>query len=47
MVPISYKHITSRPGVSNLHGSEGQIKVYKVTRGPHYDADATHIAEPY
>jgi len=28
-------------GVSNSNCSEGQMKTYKVTRGPHYDADAT------
>jgi len=27
-------------GISNSNGSEAQIRTYKVTRGPSYDADA-------
>ena len=33
--------IPSSPGVSNSNCSVGHIRTYKVTRGPHYDADAT------
>jgi len=31
----------SRAGVSNSNFSGGQTRTYKVTRGPHYEADAT------
>jgi len=31
----------STAGVSNSNCAEGQMKTYKVTRGPHYDADST------
>ena len=30
-------------GVSNSNCSESQIRTYKVTRGPHYDDDATMV----
>jgi len=33
------------PGVSNSNCSVGHMRTYKVTCGPHYDADAT-IAVP-
>ena len=34
--------------VSNTNCSEGQIRTYKATGGPHYDADATMaVPEPY
>jgi len=33
-----------KSGVSNSNFSEGQMRSYKVTRGPHYDADATVVA---
>jgi len=37
-----------KAGVSNSSCSEGQIRSYKVTRGPHYDADATMaVPQPY
>jgi len=37
-----------RSGVSNSNCSVGQIRTYKVTRGPHYDADATMaVPQPY
>jgi len=37
-----------RPEVSNSNCSEGQIRAYKVTRGPHYVADATMAErDPY
>jgi len=28
---------SSRAGVSNSNCSEGQIRIYEATRGPHYD----------
>jgi len=28
-------------GISNSNCSEGQMRAYKITRWPHYDADAT------
>jgi len=35
-------------GVSNSNFSVGQKRTYKVTRGPHYDADETMaLPEPY
>jgi len=35
-------------GISNLNCYEGQMRTYKVTCGPHYDADATMaVPEPY
>jgi len=30
-----------KAGVSNSNWSVGHMRVYEVTRGPHYDADAT------
>jgi len=37
-----------KSGVSNSNCSESQMRTYKVTRGPHYDADAiTAVPEPY
>jgi len=36
---------SSKTGVSNSNCSVGHMRTYKVTRGPHYDADAT-IAVP-
>jgi len=30
-----------KPGISNWNCSVGHIKTFKVTRGPHFDADAT------
>jgi len=39
---------TSRARVSNSNCSEVQMRTYKVSRGPYYDADATMaIPEPY
>jgi len=38
----------STSGVSNTNCSEGLIRTYKATEGPHYDADATMaVLEPY
>jgi len=37
-----------KPGVSNSNCFEGQMRANKVTRGPHYDANATMmVPEPY
>ena len=36
---------TPKPGVSNSNCSVCHMRTYKVTRGPHYDVDAT-IAVP-
>ena len=37
-----------RTGASNSNCSESKMRTYKVTRGPHYDADATMLTpEPY
>jgi len=37
-----------RSGVSHSNCSVGQIRTYKVTRGPHYDADAIMaVPQPY
>jgi len=35
---------TTRSGVSNSNCSVGHMRTYKVTRRPHYDADATIVA---
>jgi len=38
----------STSGVSSTNCSEDQIRAYKATGGPHYDADATMaVLEPY
>jgi len=34
-------HIDCRPGISNSNCSEGQIRTYRATRGPHCGAYAT------
>jgi len=48
---ISYIHriaLSKRFTVSNTKCSEGQIRTYKATGGPQYDADATiAVPEPY
>jgi len=33
--------VASIPGVSNSNCTVGHMRTYKVTREPHYDADAT------
>jgi len=33
--------VYSISGIANSNCSEGQMRTYEVTRGPHYDADAT------
>jgi len=38
---ILYINVGHKSGVSNPNCSEGQIRIYKVTRGPHQDADVT------
>jgi len=45
---ISPKKPQFGTGASNSNCSEGQIKTYKVTRGPRYAADVTMaVPEPY
>jgi len=39
------KQTSCRLGISNSNCSVGYMRTYKITRGPHYDADAT-IAVP-
>jgi len=40
--------IAFRAGVSNSICSVGQMRTYKVTRGPHYDTNATMaLPQPY
>jgi len=40
--------VTLYTRVSNSNCSKGQMRTYKVTRGPHYDADETLLVqEPY
>jgi len=42
---MKQKYHQARAGVSNSNCSVGQTGTYKVTRGPHFDAEAT-IALP-
>lgn len=44
-VECTVRGLTS--GVSNSKCSEGQMRTYIVTGGPHYDTDTMAVPEPY